>query len=78
MSRAAELDGRGMGDDLSHKLRPQLLGQVVAHTREHHETRPRHRAGCRPTTVHPNERIIRAVEHKGRDCHRTQARRTVR
>ena len=32
-----------MGDDLSDELRPQLLGQVVAHTREHDETRLGHR-----------------------------------
>ena len=66
-----------MCDNLSHELRPQLLGQVVAHTREHHETRPRHCAGCRPTAVHLNERILRAVEHKGRDFQLAQARRTV-
>jgi hypothetical protein len=78
MRRGAEWGGFGMGDDLCDELRPQLLGQVVAHTGKHDETRPGHRPRCRPATVDLDERIIRAVEHKGRNCQRAQARRTVR
>ena len=45
----AELGGLGMGDGLSDELRPQLLGQVVAHAREHDETRP----GTAPAVTRP-------------------------